>query len=261
VSKGRSNRGDDKGRLPPFVPLLKETLQTPAWRATSHGARSLYVALRGRVANDCRNNGRVFLPTRAACVETGSSSEQIVRWFEELQHYGFIVQMAAGHLGVEGQGKAPHWRLTELGARNADGNLDMPTRDFLRWPGVRFHRNRTTFEKRDPVAESRNTPLRKAETPAFRKAETQKPGSVAESRSIETPKVLRKAEAYLDNHLHVEERSGAKPARASEAPRTPHTDSDDNTLVPIADILATIRQQVEGGTRRAERGSKRRATS
>jgi hypothetical protein len=32
----------------PFVPLLKETLAAPAWRATSHGARSLYVALKLR---------------------------------------------------------------------------------------------------------------------------------------------------------------------------------------------------------------------
>src|SRR5262245_9131430 len=111
----------DKGRLPPFVPLLKGTLHTPAWRAMSHGARSLYVALRGRVANDCRNNGRVFLPTRAACQETGSSNEQICRWFKELQHYRFVVMMSPGYLGVEGHGKAPHWRLTELGTRGADG--------------------------------------------------------------------------------------------------------------------------------------------
>jgi len=38
----------DKGRLPPFVPLLIATLDTPAWRALSHGARSLYVGLKRR---------------------------------------------------------------------------------------------------------------------------------------------------------------------------------------------------------------------
>jgi hypothetical protein len=35
----------DKGRLPAFVPLLKETLASPAWKAMSHGARSLFPTL------------------------------------------------------------------------------------------------------------------------------------------------------------------------------------------------------------------------
>ena len=39
-----SRRNKDKGRLPDFVPLIKSTLKTPAWRAMSHGARSLYVS-------------------------------------------------------------------------------------------------------------------------------------------------------------------------------------------------------------------------
>ena len=38
----------DKGRLPPFVPVLKDTMKTAAWKALSHGARSLYVTLKGR---------------------------------------------------------------------------------------------------------------------------------------------------------------------------------------------------------------------
>jgi hypothetical protein len=37
-----------KGRLPPFVPLLKDTMKTAAWKALSHGARSLYGTLKGR---------------------------------------------------------------------------------------------------------------------------------------------------------------------------------------------------------------------
>ena len=39
---------------------------------------------------------------------------------------------APGCLGVEGKGKAPRWRLTELPTE------DSPTRDFLRWNGVKF---------------------------------------------------------------------------------------------------------------------------
>jgi hypothetical protein len=57
-----------------------------------------------------------------------------------LQHYGFIVVVSAAHHGVNGQGKAPHWRLTEewyLGKA--------PTRDFLSWDGIPF----TEKRKRD----------------------------------------------------------------------------------------------------------------
>ena len=38
-----------------------------------------------------------------------------------------------GSLGVEGKGKAPHWRLTELGYMH-----ELPTRDFDRWTGAKF---------------------------------------------------------------------------------------------------------------------------
>jgi hypothetical protein len=63
-----------------------------------------------------------------------------MRWFRELQHYGFIVMVSPAHHGVNGHGKAPHWRLTEewyLGKA--------PTRDFLSWDGIPF----TEKRKRD----------------------------------------------------------------------------------------------------------------
>jgi hypothetical protein len=41
-------RHKDKGRLGPFVPLLKETLESAAWRAMSPSARVLYIALKAR---------------------------------------------------------------------------------------------------------------------------------------------------------------------------------------------------------------------
>ena len=55
-----------KNRLPPFVPLIKSTMATPAWRAMSPGARMLYIELRGRLRNDYVNNGKVFLSDRNA---------------------------------------------------------------------------------------------------------------------------------------------------------------------------------------------------
>jgi hypothetical protein len=129
-----TRRGDkDKGRLAPFVPLILTTIDSPAWKALSHGARSLYVALRRRYFHQTHNNGRIYLSQRVAAKEIGSHHNEIARWFRELQFYGFIVMTKGGSLGVEGKGKAPHWRLTELGYMN-----EFPTRDFALWTGEKF---------------------------------------------------------------------------------------------------------------------------
>ena len=55
-----------KGKLPPFVPLIRTTLASPAWKQLSFGARSLYVVLRSYLRVDSLNNGRVFRSYRAA---------------------------------------------------------------------------------------------------------------------------------------------------------------------------------------------------
>src|SRR3954467_11752765 len=115
------------GALPPFVLLLQGTLAAPAWRAMSHGARSLYVALKHRYSSNFKNNGRIYLSYRDARKEIGSGFEEIGNWFRELQHFGFIVMTQAGCLGLEGEGLAPHWRLTEVGYMS-----DPPTRNFMR---------------------------------------------------------------------------------------------------------------------------------
>src|SRR5687768_11341156 len=104
-----------KNRLPPFVPILIDTLDHPAWRAMSHGARMLYIALKRRYSPNSHNNGRLFLPQRTAEKELGSHHTEIARWFRELQHFGFIKMQTPGFLGVEGKGQSPRWRLTELG--------------------------------------------------------------------------------------------------------------------------------------------------
>src|SRR5665811_669747 len=96
-------RRDDKGRLPAFVPLLRDTMKTPAWRALSHGARSLYVALKSRHPN---GRNQAYLSYRNAAQELGSSHRKIREWFDELEHYGFTVLVSRGCLGTEGKGKA-----------------------------------------------------------------------------------------------------------------------------------------------------------
>ena len=124
-------------KLAPFVPLLKDTMKTDAWKALSHGARSLYAALKCRYNNKLQN--AVHKSTRDAEKKLGQHSTRpnIMRWFRELQHHGFIVMVSQAHHGVNGHGKAPHWRLTEewyLGKA--------PTRDFLNWGGTPFTEKR-----------------------------------------------------------------------------------------------------------------------
>jgi hypothetical protein len=135
----------DKGRLPPFVPVDLEVMNSPAWKATSFGARWLYMHLKRRWSFKQRNNGRLYLSQRDAQKEMGCNCrDSISRWFRELQHYGFIVMTDPGGLGVDGKGRAPHWRLTEAewpGGRN--GNTWMlPTKDYLKWDGTVFQDNR-----------------------------------------------------------------------------------------------------------------------
>ena len=77
---GRDKRRE-RGRSPPFVMLLKETLDTPAWRAMSHGARSLYVAIKRRYSERLLNNGHVHVSLREAAKELNSHRDQCARWF------------------------------------------------------------------------------------------------------------------------------------------------------------------------------------
>ena len=126
-----------------FVMVLQETLDAPAWRALSLGARSLYVVLKRRHRHDANNNGKIFLSQRQAVIELGSKRDYVARWFRELEHYGFTVMTRPGGLGLEGRGKAPHWRLTELAYKN-----DPPTRDFLNWNGVLFQAGKTRVPRK-----------------------------------------------------------------------------------------------------------------
>jgi len=158
------SKDKDKGRLPPFVPLIKETLKSPAWRELTHGARSLYVALKYRYNPNNHNNGRLYLSQRDAARELGSSYNSIARWYRELQHYGFIVQMKPGCLGLNGKGTAPHWRLTEVGYFR-----ELPSKDFVKWNGTPFKdKVKPRLSRRNkiqnPVTQKRNGVLRKRVT-------------------------------------------------------------------------------------------------
>jgi hypothetical protein len=161
----RKNR-DAGDRLPPFVPLFRETLKSPAYRQLSFAARALFTALRMHCV---KNNGHVYLSQREAGEELGHKRRNdIANWFRELAHFGFIVQTEGASLGVDGQGKAPHWRITDLPTRNGSGQLDAATSDFLHWGGVLFDphvrpskrwsdRKMTAIKKQNPGRHVRTT--------------------------------------------------------------------------------------------------------
>jgi hypothetical protein len=136
-------------RLPPFVPLFVETLRSPAWQVLSHGARSLYVLLKSKYIPHAHNNGRLYVSQRDAKKELGSGFEEITNWFRELQHYGFIVMIQPGCLGVMGKGLAPKWRLTEIAYMR-----EPATRDFIGWDGTPFQRKRRASKNRIPHRKS-----------------------------------------------------------------------------------------------------------
>lgn len=115
------SRRQGKRKLPPFVPLLKDTIKTEAWKALSHGARSLYAVLKGRYNINLQN--AVWVSTRDAEEELGqySTSRNVMRWFRKLQHYGFIVMVSPAHHGVNGHGKSTDARFFELGRHTIHG--------------------------------------------------------------------------------------------------------------------------------------------
>jgi hypothetical protein len=120
-----------------FVGLRWELLDSPAWKHLSMGARLLYIALARRLNFDTRNNGRIYLSTRFAMEEIGTTSKNsISRWYRELQHYGFIVQTTPPTLGSKGL--AAHWRLTDVAYGKLDGRPIKATKDYLKWTGEVF---------------------------------------------------------------------------------------------------------------------------
>jgi DNA-binding transcriptional MocR family regulator len=133
-------------KLPPFVPLLIETMETQAWRAMSPAARCLYLVLKRRCS--AKNNGKVFISQRAAAKELGLSRPTVARSYRELEHYGFILKTVPASLGTDGKGRAPHWRLTEVGTASAP-----PTMDFKSWTGTKFQQAQPRRPRKRPLPE------------------------------------------------------------------------------------------------------------
>jgi hypothetical protein len=123
---------EDQSRF--FAMSYNDVRCSDAWKHLDHGARSLFLELKARYNRS--TEGPVYLSSRDAVELLGKHSNRrlVLRWFRELQYYRFIVMITPGHLGVEGRGKAPGFRLTDekyLGKP--------PTLDFLKWDGEPYH--------------------------------------------------------------------------------------------------------------------------
>jgi hypothetical protein len=137
------------GRMPPFIPVMRATMSTPAWRAMSYGARLLNIELRGKLRNrDFANNGKIYLSDRDAAAALGTkSTRSIVRWYAENEHYGFLRQTRGGFLGADGRGIAAQYRFTEFAY-----GPEPPTRDFEKWDGELFRYSPRRSKKQNPVS-------------------------------------------------------------------------------------------------------------
>jgi hypothetical protein len=126
-----------KKKIPNFVALFHETIDTPAWRALTPSARMLYAALKRKLNlnYEKNNNGQIYLAHRHAARELGFGKNRIWRWYSELQFYGFIVMAKPAGLGANGKGRAAKWRLTEW-----ECDSKPATRDFLKWDGKKFNK-------------------------------------------------------------------------------------------------------------------------
>jgi hypothetical protein len=109
-----------------FAPLLTHTTKSTAWSMLSVGARALFGHLQGLYYQD--REGYVFLSARDGAEGLRTRPHNILRWFDELTHYGFLVMLRGPH-----DGQSAHYRLTD---RWFHGQA--PTRDFDKWSGEIF---------------------------------------------------------------------------------------------------------------------------
>ena len=129
-------QGRSTGILPPFIAVLKTTCREPAWLALPYGARCLYIALKSLYNG--QNNGQFFYGIRTAARDLGADKSSTHRWFHLLMDHGFIRMTKAGALGLDGEGSAPYWRLTEVGYMGQQA-----TREYKKWQPVPKTKART----------------------------------------------------------------------------------------------------------------------
>jgi hypothetical protein len=110
-----------KAQVEHFTKLIRNTMETPAWRALSPVAQALYPWLklewRGLQAN---NNGKIRLSVGTAAQRLGVRPDTAARAFHDLQAKGFLVVAEPARLGIGGKASSPKFQLTELPMPHAE---------------------------------------------------------------------------------------------------------------------------------------------
>jgi len=131
---GRYKKNED--RQEQFAKWILAHRLLPAWKALSFQARDAYfhLAIRcfaetaertGRARN---NNGEIFRSSRDLSEDMGCSIKTALSALADLQAKGWIVCSSPWERGIEGKGKAPHFRLTMMPTAKAAA-----TKDPKRW--------------------------------------------------------------------------------------------------------------------------------
>lgn len=138
-----SKRKQNKGRQPHWISVFKITWKSAAWKMLSVGARALYVELAANYNTNAQNS--VFMSARTGAKRLNADKDCITKWMRELEHYGFIAKVSGAFLGLDGEGKAAHYRLTDRWYGQKE-----PTYDFQNWTGEIFEP-----KKQNPVRKNR----------------------------------------------------------------------------------------------------------
>lgn len=116
---GRDRKSEQ--RVEQFTKMIRNTMDTPAWRAITSTAQALYpwvkMEWKGPQNN---NNGSISLAVRDAADRLGCSKDAAARGFHDLQAKGFLILTEHGRMGVEGRGAPPTYEITELPPRGSD---------------------------------------------------------------------------------------------------------------------------------------------
>jgi hypothetical protein len=127
----------------------------------SVGARALFGELQGLFYVEVE--GYVFLSARDGAERLRTRPHNILRWFDELEHYGFLVKLCGAHLGSDGEGQSAHYRLTDRYFHNKP-----PTRDFEKWSGEVFSPKKRTYSDAEKARLSglkKQNPVTRSDTP------------------------------------------------------------------------------------------------
>lgn len=118
---GRRPNKTGRDFIPQYIHIERRLLDSPAWRALSTSAQSLYPFLRleWKGANN-NNNGNIRLSISQAMAKTGMGKGAAQRAFHDLQAKGFLHITEMGALGFSGNAKAPSFELTELPLLHSD---------------------------------------------------------------------------------------------------------------------------------------------